>query len=158
MTLSAEHFSNFAYRCEGVSFAYARGVPVLTDFSHVFPRGITLLRGYSGCGKTTLLKLLGGFLKPDAGALVPPVPEATFSRRFRRLRVGYMFQDLNLLPLLSLEKNLELCGEISLIPKKFCGNARKRCCAGSGSKNSAGRARTRFPADNPNGRRSPARC
>lgn len=117
MPLFAENSAGPTYRCEGVSFAYARGVPVLTDFSHVFPRGITLLRGYSGCGKTTLLKLLGGCLKPDTGALTPPAPCPAFSRRFRRLHVSYMFQDLNLLPLLSLEKNLQLYGEISLIPK-----------------------------------------
>lgn len=107
------------YRCENICFAYKKGAPVLTDFSYLFPQGITLLRGYSGCGKTTLLKLLGGYLKPDSGLLTPPGKHIAFSREFRRTRVSYMFQGLNLLPLLSLEKNLALCAEISLIPQKI---------------------------------------
>ena len=101
------------YRCEHLCFSYKKGRPVLKDFSYAFPKGITLLRGYSGCGKTTLLKLLGGYLKPDSGALKP------FSREFRRRHVSYLFQGLNLLPLLSLEKNLALCAEISLLPKRI---------------------------------------
>lgn len=105
------------YRCENICFSYKKGTPVLKDFSYVFPRGITILRGYSGCGKTTLLKLLAGYLKPDSGTLQPPVSEEPDSREFRREHVSYMFQGLNLLPLLSLEKNLALCAEISLIPQ-----------------------------------------
>lgn len=105
------------YRCEQLCFSYKKGAAVLENFSYAFPQGITLLRGYSGCGKTTLLKLLGGYLKPDSGALKPPVPATPFSREFRRTHVSYMFQGLNLLPLLSLEKNLALCAEISLLPK-----------------------------------------
>lgn len=97
---------------------------MLKDFSYAFPRGITILRGYSGCGKTTLLKLLGGYLKPDSGTLKPPVSVPAFSRKFRRVHTSYMFQGLNLLPLLSLEKNLALCAEISLLPKKVW---RERC-------------------------------
>lgn len=106
------------YRCEHICFSYKKGRPVLKDFSYAFPKGITLLRGYSGCGKTTLLKLLGAYLKPDSGVLKPPVSADPFSREFRRRHVSYLFQGLNLLPLLSLEKNLALCAEISLLPKK----------------------------------------
>lgn len=107
------------YRCENLCFSYKKGAPILKNFSHAFPQGITLLRGYSGCGKTTLLKLLGGYLVPDSGTLLPPFSESPLSREFRRVHVSYMFQGLNLLPLLSLEKNLVLCAEISLLPKKI---------------------------------------
>lgn len=43
---------------------------VLKDFSHVFPEGeITVIRGASGCGKTTLLRLISGIYTPDSGEI-----------------------------------------------------------------------------------------
>jgi ABC-type multidrug transport system ATPase subunit len=43
---------------------------VFADFSAALAPGITWLRGANGKGKTTLLKLLGGALAPDAGTIV----------------------------------------------------------------------------------------
>ncbi len=44
--------------------------PVLTDFSAVFPAGgVSCIMGRSGCGKTTLLRLILGLLTPDAGSI-----------------------------------------------------------------------------------------
>lgn len=42
---------------------------VFTDFSVALAPGITWLRGANGMGKTTLLKLMGGALAPDAGTI-----------------------------------------------------------------------------------------
>lgn len=58
--------------------------------------------GKSGCGKTTLLKLIAGLEKPDAGELKlsGPAGEAP--------RLGVMFQDPRLLPWLTVEQNLRL--------------------------------------------------
>lgn len=54
-------------RCENLSFAYA-GRMVLDGFSAVFPPGkTTAIVGESGAGKTTLSRLLLGFLTPDTG-------------------------------------------------------------------------------------------
>lgn len=57
-------------RCEHVSFAY-QGRPVLKDFTAHFPPGkTTAIVGASGAGKTTLSRLLLGFLTPQEGQIL----------------------------------------------------------------------------------------
>lgn len=73
------------------------GVPVLTDFSCVFPEtGIVAIVGPSGYGKTTLLRCIAGLEKPDSGAITG-VPE----------RIAYCFQEDRLLPWRTALGNLE---------------------------------------------------
>ena len=67
--------------------------------------------GPSGSGKTTLLAMLGGLLTPTSGhASVGGVDLTSLGSgqlaRFRRERVGFVFQGYNLLPYLSARKNL----------------------------------------------------
>lgn len=104
--------------CHSINFAYLRHQPVLTNFSHTFRPGITILKGYSGSGKTTLLKLLAGYLKAQSGSITTPTGNSVTSRRYRRRDVAYMFQGINLLPLLSVERNLRLAAEMATLPGK----------------------------------------
>lgn len=61
MNLTAEHIEKF--------YGEKR---VLTDFSHTFADGsFTAVMGVSGCGKTTLLSILAGLVKPDRGRVFP---------------------------------------------------------------------------------------
>jgi phospholipid/cholesterol/gamma-HCH transport system ATP-binding protein len=54
---------------ESVSFSYGRR-PVLKGVSMAIPRGkLIAIMGGSGCGKTTLLRLIGGQLRPTAGRI-----------------------------------------------------------------------------------------
>ena len=62
------------------------------------PGSITVIVGRSGCGKTTLLRLIAGLLSPSAGSI--SLPEGT--------RVGMMFQEARLMPWLTCEKNITL--------------------------------------------------
>jgi putative ABC transport system ATP-binding protein len=70
----------------------------------------TLLVGPSGCGKTTLLSIMTGILSPTAGH-VDVMGERITSLRgrraalFRRERLGFIFQQYNLLPALSAAEN-----------------------------------------------------
>lgn len=105
--------------CEDVSFSYTRREPVLEHFSHVFCPGITVLKGYSGSGKTTILKLLAGYLKADSGKILTPTGRRVTSRAYRRRDVAYMFQGINLLPLMSVERNLRLAAEMAMLPGKL---------------------------------------
>lgn len=104
--------------CRNLCFSYKHGVPIITDFSHVFRPGITVLKGYSGSGKTTLLKLLAGYLKANSGEIQTPTGRKVTSRHYHRKDVAYMFQGINLLPLMSVERNLKLAAEMASIPKK----------------------------------------
>ena len=71
-----------------VSFSYP-GRPVLENFSLSIPlSGITALRGPAGCGKTTLLRLLAGLERPQAGQISAPAGGGT----------AILFQENRLLP------------------------------------------------------------
>ena len=74
--------------------------------------------GPSGSGKTTLLAMLGGLLIATHGRIV--VGGSDISRwseaqraRFRRERVGFVFQGFNLVPYLTAEQNLMVIPSIS---------------------------------------------
>ncbi len=102
--------------CQDISFRYLRPTWVLRHFSHEFHPGITVLKGYSGSGKTTLLKLLAGYLFADSGTIATPTGVPVRSRLYRRRDVAYMFQGINLLPLMSVERNLRLAAEMAMLP------------------------------------------
>lgn len=104
--------------CENVTFGYSRREPVIQDFTYTFRPGITILKGYSGSGKTTLLKLLAGYLKAQRGHIATPDGVAVTSRRYHRRSVAYMFQGINLLPLMTVERNLRLAAEMAVLPAK----------------------------------------
>lgn len=52
-----------------VDFAYAEGdKPILSGLSMRFPRGkVVAVMGGSGCGKTTVMRLIGGMVRPQSG-------------------------------------------------------------------------------------------
>lgn len=52
-----------------ISFAYRSAKPVFTDFTWEIPRKRTLLLGPNGGGKSTLLQIATGLLKPQRGEL-----------------------------------------------------------------------------------------
>ncbi len=75
-----------------------------------------LLLGPSGSGKSTLLAILGGLLAPDAGVLrvdgrAMPYTDRTALCELRRTDLGFVFQQAQLLPFLSLRGNLEIVAE-----------------------------------------------
>lgn len=71
------------------------------------------IMGPSGSGKSTLLHLLSGLDKPTAGSLTYDGKEIYSFRdkelsAFRRQRIGFIFQQFNLLPVLTAKENIEM--------------------------------------------------
>jgi ABC-type sugar transport system ATPase subunit len=105
-----------------VSKAYD-GRPALVDFSLSVEKGERIvLLGPSGCGKTTVLRLLAGFIVPDAGAIsIDGELVAADGRTLREpeeRRLGMVFQDLALWPHLTVRGNLEFGLKAQGVPWK----------------------------------------
>ncbi len=84
---------------------------------------ILALVGPSGSGKTTLLSIAGGLLGATEGKVVVGGEDITgHSRReltdFRRRRVGFVFQAVNLVPFLNARENLLIVAEFAKLDKK----------------------------------------
>jgi putative ABC transport system ATP-binding protein len=93
---------------------------------------LVAIMGPSGSGKTTLLSLTGGLDSPTAGeVVVEGVRLSELSKRglakLRRTRIGYVFQDYNLIPALTAAENvalpLELDGVRAGTARKLAGAA-----------------------------------
>lgn len=97
-------------------------VKAVDGVSFRLPRGkVVALRGPSGCGKSTLLNLIGALDRPDSGKLI--VDGVNVSRlsgggevAYRRRKVGFVFQQFNLVPQLSATENVTL-------PMEFVGGS-----------------------------------
>jgi len=81
------------------------------------------IMGPSGCGKTTLLNCLAGLDTIDEGEIViqgDNLRDLTDSERttYRARHMGFIFQDFNLLPMLSAIENVELPMLVSKVPSR----------------------------------------
>jgi putative ABC transport system ATP-binding protein len=74
---------------------------------------IVLIMGPSGSGKTTLLSMLGGLLRPTSGTIeiggvrISDLGESQLPA-VRAHRIGFVFQDFNLMPSLTAQENVEV--------------------------------------------------
>ncbi len=107
--------TDYVIQASAVSKTYGRGVArvnVLRGLSFNLERGESIaIMGPSGCGKSTLLNLLNGLTRPDGGILRVFGTEHTGLRdddwaRLRRTRIATLFQDGNLIPTLTVARNL----------------------------------------------------
>jgi NitT/TauT family transport system ATP-binding protein len=95
---------------------YSRGriVSALNDVTLPVEQGsFTTIIGPSGCGKSTLLKILAGISRPYEGRLTYKGREITSINS----DIGFVTQDSNLFPWLTLAENVELALKIRGVPK-----------------------------------------
>lgn len=101
---------------ENVSKIYQMGevaIPALQDISLRIPaRRFSMVLGPSGSGKTTLLNLIGCLDQPTGGSIrvcgekVAEISDDSMSE-FRAKHIGFIFQNFNLIPVLSALENVE---------------------------------------------------
>ena len=77
----------------------------------VRPGELLAVRGPSGCGKTTLLLTAGGLLRPSAGQITvagedPYQLDPEQRGRLRARTIGFVFQQFNLIPYLTVRQNI----------------------------------------------------
>jgi putative ABC transport system ATP-binding protein len=102
----------------------AQEVPALRGVSFTVESGhFCAVKGRSGSGKTTLLNCLGGLDYPTSGSVyvfgrdISTLGERELTR-WRRNRVGFIFQSFGLLPTLSAYENVELMLRIAGVSGK----------------------------------------
>lgn len=90
---------------------YFNNLHVLDKISLDVKRGefISII-GSSGCGKTTLLKIIGGLLRPTEGEV--KINTCTPETALKRKEIGFVFQNPVLFPWRNVIKNVELPLEI----------------------------------------------
>ncbi len=104
---------------EGLTAVHAlRGINLDIAAGELF-----MLIGPSGCGKTTLISIVAGILRQDAGELrlfgedLRTMSESA-QADFRARNVGFVFQQYNLVPTLTVQENVALTLMIGGLPRR----------------------------------------
>ena len=88
-------------------------IRALIDINITIKSGdFVIIQGPTGCGKSTLLNVLSGLDLPDSGKIIfdgENIARATEDRlsKIRRQKIGYVFQDFNLINTLTAQENVE---------------------------------------------------
>ena len=80
---------------------------------HIYPKEFVSIIGPSGSGKSTLMNIIGCLDTADAGTyFLDGIPIEAYSEnqlaQIRNQKIGFVFQNFNLIPKLSAEENVEL--------------------------------------------------
>ena len=100
-------------RLDNVSKSYTHGVTVVDKLNMEIEKGETVvLVGESGCGKTTTMKMINRLIEPTSGDIyINGQSVKSLNKNELRRGIGFVIQNVGLLPHLTIEKN------ISVVPK-----------------------------------------
>ncbi len=93
-------------------------IQALDDVSlHVAEGEIVGLLGPNGAGKTTLIKILTGYLQPDAGTVTVDGIDVQAQRQSAQARIGYLPENAPVYPELSVQGYLQTVADLRAIPR-----------------------------------------
>ena len=165
---AARHCDEVVVKLEGVTKTYQRdslAVNALAGVDLEIRKGdFAVLVGPSGSGKTTLLNLIGGLDTPTSGRILDrrhrhrTHEQIGVVSQLRLRQIGFVFQEFNLIPVLSAIENVEFIMLLQGLPeartaRALDGVAERARARGTG----ASAARTSCPADSSSGSQWPAR-
>ena len=103
----------------GVSKSFPDGTRAVDDFSlQIPPHRTTVLVGSSGCGKTTLLRMINRMVEPSAGVITIDGEDiATRPAVQLRRSIGYVMQNSGLLPHLTVAANIATVPRLNGVPR-----------------------------------------
>lgn len=122
MTTTIDSLSSTAATARGLTKTYGTGATAVHALDGVdldlAPGRFTAIMGPSGSGKSTLMHCLAGLDQPTSGTVVVDGTDLTELdddrlTRFRRDRLGFVFQAFNLLPMLTARQNIVLPLELA---------------------------------------------
>jgi len=93
--------NNILINLENINFAYKKNVPILNGLSmQINKNSIFAILGHNGAGKTTILRLIAGLIKPQKGNIVWEIKD--------NKNICFMPEGLGLYPRLSGYDNLKI--------------------------------------------------
>lgn len=103
-----------------VSKSYANGKQALSDFNlTVNPGDFVCLIGTSGAGKTTTMRMINRMLLPTSGHVIVEGQDVAHQDPIElRRHIGYVIQNIGLIPHMTLEENIELVPRLLNWPKE----------------------------------------
>ena len=106
---------------EDLTVTFKNKVTAIDHASLEIPKGIFGLLGENGAGKTTLMRVLTTVLSPTGGTVTMDgmlYSEGNYEKIQRK--IGYLPQEIDLYPSLTVQECLEYMGDLSGISKRIC--------------------------------------
>lgn len=108
-------------KIEDLTVVFKNRVTAINHINLEIPKGILGLLGENGAGKTTLMRVLTTILEPSDGT-VSFEGMSYNSGNYAEIqgKIGYLPQEIELYPNLTVQECLEYMGDLSCIPKRTC--------------------------------------
>lgn len=117
---SGEGVETMGIKIEDLTVTFRNHVTAVNHANLEIPKGMFGLLGENGAGKTTLMRVLTTVLSPTSGTVT--LDGILYSEKnFEKIRkkIGYLPQEIDLYPSLSVQECLEYMGDLSGIPRQI---------------------------------------
>lgn len=106
-------------KIEDLTVTFKNKVTAIHHANLEIPKGIYGLLGENGAGKTTLMRVLTTVLSPSSGTVtLDGIPYRKENYEKIQKKIGYLPQEIDLYPNLTMQECLEYMGDLSGIPKQ----------------------------------------